>query len=200
MSSNDSGKNIHNAFAVVYETYKSVEKLISKCQNELDESKYYMPVKRFLRYSSDRSWEGWIYWSFILLYQRHEDGQIMKNNWINGPVYVVEINLDADTCEEPELIVAKFDFGDISDWSEGCSPSSHSIFYNPIHEVRFFDSTEDGEYEIVFPKVGYEERVETGYWGLKKLVCCSIPLVEVNKSNYQEKIFGTIEKLSKFQL
>ena len=200
MSSNDSGKNIHNAFAVVYETYKSVEKLISKCQNELDVSKYYMPVKKFLRYNSDRSWEGWIYWSFILLYQRYEDGEIMKNKWINGPLYAVEINLDSDTYNEPQIIVAKFDFGDITDWSEGCSPSNHSIFYNPIHKVKFFEHKKSVNFEVIVPKEGYEERVATEYWGLKKLACCSIPLVDVNKSNYQEKIFGTIEKLSKFQL
>ena len=54
----------------------------------------------------------------------------MENGWINGPVYAVEINIDSDTCDEPQLIVAKIDFGDLSDWSKGCSPANHGLFYN----------------------------------------------------------------------
>ena len=61
----------------------------SKMQAELDTKTYYMPEERFLRHSSDQNWEGWIYWSFILLFQRREDGPVMENGWIDGPVYAV---------------------------------------------------------------------------------------------------------------
>ena len=194
------GKNIHNAFEVVYKTYQSVEKLISKCQNEYDDKKYFIPVEKFLRYSSDTSWEGWIYWSFILLFQRKEDGPIMNNNWINAPLYAVEINLDADTCDEPELLVAKMNFGDISDWSEGCSKANFWIFYDPIHKVNFYDSMKEGEYEKIFPKENYVERVENSYWGLKNLIVWKCPLVDVKQNTYKELIFGTIEKMSEIKL
>ena len=53
------GENIHNAFEVVYKTFQSIEKLMLKCKSELDEDRYYMPVEKFLRYSSDQSWQGW---------------------------------------------------------------------------------------------------------------------------------------------
>ncbi len=56
-----SGENIHNAFAVVFKTLQSIEKLMSKCRTELDQNRYYMPTERFMRYSSDLTWEGWIY-------------------------------------------------------------------------------------------------------------------------------------------
>ena len=98
------GENIHNAFVVVFKTLQEIEKLIGKCRTELDTKKYYMPAERFMRYSSDQTWEGWIYWSFILLFQRLDDGSVMENGWIDGPVYAVEINVD-----------------------------SHSLFYNAIH-------------------------------------------------------------------
>lgn len=48
------------AFAVVFETLKSIEKLMIKCSTEMEQEKYYMPAERFMRYSSDLSWEGWI--------------------------------------------------------------------------------------------------------------------------------------------
>ncbi|MEQ2564577.1 hypothetical protein WMO41_15625 [Ventrimonas sp. CLA-AP-H27] len=39
------------------------------------------PEERFMRHNSDQNWEGWIYWSFILLFQRLEDGPVMENGW-----------------------------------------------------------------------------------------------------------------------
>lgn len=71
------GENIHNAFVVVFKTLQEIEKLIGKCRTELDTKKYYMPAERFMRYSSDQTWEGWIYWSFILLFQRLDDGSVV---------------------------------------------------------------------------------------------------------------------------
>lgn len=53
------GENIHNAFVVVFETLKSIEKLMIRCRTEIDQDKYYMPEERFMRYSSDLTWEGW---------------------------------------------------------------------------------------------------------------------------------------------
>lgn len=191
------GENIHNAFAVVFETLKSIEKLITKCSTELDREKYYMPAERFMRYSSDLSWQGWIYWSFILLYQRKEDGEIMeKNGWINAPVYAVEINVDAETCAEPVIYVAKMNFGDISDWSRGCSPSNHSLFYYAIHAGDFYTEEERADGTVlVRAKDVYKEKVEASFWGFQYLVRTKMNLVDVTQSNYKEMIFGAIERL-----
>jgi hypothetical protein len=196
----NSGKNIHNAFVVVYETYKSVQKLISKCQNEIDDTRYHIPFNGFLRYSSDVYWGGWIYYSFILLFQRRKDGKVMKNNWINAPIYAVEINLDADTCDEPELIVAKMNFGNLSKWV-GSSKSDHWYYYEPIHKkYDYYNSIMNGEFEKIFPAEEYAKKVEDKYAGLQNLVIWRCPLVEVRNDNYQDKIFGTIERLSRYSL
>lgn len=190
------GNNIHNAFVVVYETFKSIEKLMIKCRAELDTSKYYMPAGRFMRHSSDSSWDGWIYWSFILLFQRKEDGEVMDNGWINGPVYAVEINVDADTCDEPQLIISKMNFGDISDWSSGCSTTNHTLFYNAIHGDSLYELNEDDKYVYVEPMEEYKEKVENNFWGFKSLVRVDSNLLDVDQDNYKEKIFGKIEELS----
>ena len=168
-----SGENIHNAFLVVFQTLKSIEKLMKKCRAELDEERYYMPMERFMRYSSDLTWEGWIYWSFILLFQRKEDGPVMENGWINGPVYAVEINVDPDTCETPQLIVTRMDFDGIPSWSKGCSPANHTLFYNAIHEEEL-----------------------QSFWGLSRVIKKNYELTDVKQGNYNEMIFGTIETLS----
>ena len=117
----NSGENIHNAFSVVFKTLQNIEKLIKKCKMEIDTDKYYMPAERFMRYNSDLEWEGWIYWSFILLFQRHEDGLLMDNKWIDGPVYAVEINVDSETCDEPKVYIAKMEFDGMNEWTKGCS-------------------------------------------------------------------------------
>jgi len=190
------GENIHNAFAVVFETLKSIEKLMIKCSTEMEQEKYYMPAERFMRYSSDLSWEGWIYWSFILLYQRKEDGAIMANGWINAPVYAVEINVDAETCKEPVIYVAKMDFGDMSGWSKGCSPSNHTMFYNAIHACDLYSEEEKADGTIVIRPIDvYKEKVAASFWGFQHLIRCKMNLVDVTQSNYKEMIFGTIESL-----
>lgn len=192
------GENIHNAFAVVFETFKSIEKLIVKCTAELDQDKYYMPAERFMRYSSDLSWEGWIYWSFILLYQRREDGALMENDWINAPVYAVEINVDAETCKEPMIYVAQMDFGDMAGWSRGCSPSNHTMFYQAIHACDLYLEEEQADgTTLIRPQEVYKEKVAASFWGFRQLVRSEMKLVDVKQSNYRDMIFGTIERLSK---
>lgn len=192
------GENIHNAFAVVFETFKSIEKLIVKCTAELDQDKYYMPAERFMRYSSDLSWEGWIYWSFILLYQRREDGVLMENDWINAPVYAVEINVDAETCDEPVIYVAQMDFGDMADRSGGCSPSNHTMFYQAIHACdQYLEEEQADGTTLIRPQEVYKEKVAASFRGFRQLVRTEMKLVDVKQSNYRDMIFGTIERLSK---
>ena len=167
-----SGENIHNAFSVVFKTFQNIEKLMSKCRKELDQKQYYMPTERFMRYSSDLTWEGWIYWSFILLFQRYEDGPVLNNGWIDGPVYAVEINVDSDTCEVPKVYIARMDFNGIKEWTKGCSPSNHTLFYNAIHQEN-----------------------PQPFWGLRNVVKIDYDLTDVKQDNYKDIIFGTIEKL-----
>ena len=168
------GENIHNAFVVVFKTLQGIEKLIRKCRAELDTKTYYMPEERFLRHSSDQNWEGWIYWSFILLFQRRADGAIMENGWIDGPVYAVEINVDSDTCDVPKVYVAKMDFAEMKSWTKGCSPARHTLFYNAIHGETL-----------------------SSFWGLRSVEKQERDLTDITQDNYKEIIFGAIEDLAK---
>ena len=195
----NSGENINNAFKVVFKTLQSVQDLMECCTANYDDRTYHLPIDRFLRYSSDQSWEGWIYWSFILVFQRKADGDIMKeNDWINAPLYAVEINLDSDTNEnEPQIFIAKMEYNDLSTWSKGISPSSHDKIYNPIHKVKFFDSFDlNGKYCMIVPKAEAIEKVNKNYWGFKRAVMKSIPLVQITEENYISCIFGSIEELA----
>lgn len=171
-----SGENIHNAFSVVFKTFQNIEKLMNQCKRELEQERYYMPTERFLRYRSDLCWEGWICWSFILLFQRRADGVVMDNGWIDGSVYAVEINVDSETCQVPLVYIAKMDFEGMSTWSEGCSPSNHSLFYQAIHEEE-----------------------PQSFWGLKQIRKKSVELTELRPDNYRDIVFGMIERLSKEQ-
>ena len=193
MATTDLGKNIHNAFSVVFNTYQSIEKLMCACQSDEVKQKYYLPTEKFLRYSSDQYWEGWVYWSFILLYQRYADGNCMENGWIDAPVYAVEINVDAETCEEPKIYVGKFEYKDICSWTPGCSPANHYIFYDAMHNDELFKIESAGDIKVSVP---VDEKVSEKYWGLKKVIFKEINLVDVNADNYYDKIFGTIESLS----
>lgn len=114
----NSGNNINNAFKVVFKTLQSIQELIECITANYDDKKYYLPVDRFLRYSSDMNWEGWIYWSFIIVFQRKADGDIMQeNDWINAPLYAVEINIDSDNNEEePQIFIAKMVYHDLTTW------------------------------------------------------------------------------------
>lgn len=193
-----SGENIHNAFQIVFKTLQNVEKLISKCKAELDDSRYYMPTERFMRYNSDTNWEGWIYWSFILLFQRKADGSILENNgWIDAPIYAVEINLDSDTCDEPEIIIAKMQFDGIRTWSAGCSSSNHGLFYAAIHGSELYEQEYDNGIITITAKKGYEEEVANRFWGFKSSRIIIKKLVDVTQKNYKDIIFGSIEELSK---
>ena len=192
MATTDLGKNIHNAFSVVFNTYKSIEKLMLACQSDEVKQNYYLPTEKVLRYSSDQYWEGWVYWSFILLYQRNADGKCPENGWIDAPVYAVEINVDAETCEEPKIYVGKFEYKDICSWTPGCSPANHYIFYDAMHNDELFKIESAGDIKVSVP---VDEKVSGKYWGLKKVTFKEINLVDINADNYYDEIFGTIESL-----
>lgn len=189
---------MHNAFRVVLDTFESVDKLIKFCSTNEIKKKYHLPLLRFLRYSSDVDYEGWVYWSFIVLFQRLNDGSINENNWIDAPVYAMEINLDPDTCEkpEPELIITKFEFNNIKEWSSGFTPH-FNLFYNPIHENGAFETTEHEGYDEVLPRKGQEQNISNQFKTLKRVVRKKHNLVDITNENAYDKIFGTIEELSK---
>ncbi len=189
-------ENIHNAFSVVFKTFEATQNLIEKCKCEYDKEQYYMPTEKFLRYHTDSEWQGWIYWSIILLYQRKEDGIKLDNGWIDGPVYAVEINFDAEIYQAPLLNVARFEFSDMEKRVKNCSPNKHDIFNKIMYEaVEGIEKEKIDDTHYKYTVCENVEDIEESYWGFKSAIVEQYKLVDITADNYKEKIFGSIENL-----
>lgn len=182
--------NIFNAFEVVNKTHENVEKLINYCKNIITEKGgYVLSSPRFLRWKSDGSYWAWNTNSFILLFQDDGDNEL-ENEWRDGPVYVLEINLyNPSVYDKPMVVVAKFEYDDIAGWSKGCSPANHYIFYQPLYN---FDYEElDGRFLLT----EIDEDSKQRYWGLNRVVCFEVPLTEITGQNAYDIIMGGFDKL-----
>jgi len=179
------GENIHTAFEIVAKTYENVSKLISFCQDEAsEESDFILSSPKFLRWKSDNDLGGWLMKSFIQLFQSSED-KLLDNQWREGPIYVMEINLNPYTYSEPMVNLAKFLYVDISSWNEGVSPASHWIFHDPLYDGKVEYDGDDFEYTGTISDEAYSSR----HWGLYRVVGVGMPLVEITRENVREKIF-----------
>lgn len=195
-------KNIHTAFSVVYQCQQAAAKLINQLQNEFVKSKYRMLSNSFLRNNTDQSVDGWCYKSLILLYQRKADGSKKTKKLVNADIYVVEINFfDYDT---PQLIVARMDFGDVSQADvKTVHVNYHDRYYNPIHNIDgFMEITEEPRTEqgdIMFritPLEGEEKRLPSKYKDFQRGIAIRMELVLLDADNYLEKVFRAVEDLS----
>lgn len=190
------GKNITNAVEVLQNTYDSIDKLIDCVQTIAVRSSDYLPaVSKFLRYKSDNNTEGWMIHYFILLFQNKIDEEL-PNRWRNGPIFVMEIDLDGGLHKvgEPLVLLSRFDYSSIRSWSPGCSPTNCWRFHWPLcHESM--EHKPEGVLYYHTAKSGYEDDVDADYWGLKRAITLQFPLVELNADNVKEKIFGGFEKL-----
>jgi hypothetical protein len=184
------------AFHVVQETHKNVQEFISRCITLAVEKGEFELVpmtgnNTFLRWSSDRDSNAWLYYSFIVVFQWRQDTKL-KNGYRNGALYVLELNF-AD-FEIPMANVARYDYSNIAkDWSTNpISPSDHWIFYNPMYTgIIEFSEYESGEMYC-----GAVDEPLARYWGLKRVMGYEIPLSEITDNNAYEKIFGTFKELS----
>ena len=111
MNSNETGKNIANAFNVVYKTYENVKKLISflKSQAEIENSYIKCFSSEFMRWRSDNDIYGWAYSSISLAFQSVDDIEYENSLWREGPIYVVEIDL-CSVDNDAVLHIARFDY------------------------------------------------------------------------------------------
>jgi len=139
------GKNIHDAFEIVAETYENVDKLMRFLKDSKDGG-FVHSSKRFLRQRSDLEIEGWYLNSFILLFQNSND-KLMSNKWRKGPIYVLEINLNPSLYDEPMVNLAKYEYSDnLSSWNEGITSGEHRIFFNPLYNDSLFEGEDDFDY------------------------------------------------------
>jgi hypothetical protein len=185
------------AFRVVQEAHKNVQEFISRCITLAREKGEFelAPMtgnNTFLRWSSDRDSNAWLYYSFIVVFQRRQDTKL-KNGYRNGALYVLELNF-AD-FNIPMANVARYDYANIAkNWSTNLiSPSDHWIFYDPMYNGII----EYPEYESGEMYCGTVDEPLERYWGLKRVMGYEIPLSEITDNNAYGEIFGTFKELFK---
>lgn len=189
-----SSENIRNAFIVVHKTYENIQKLMEYCKTTAAEkSNYISAVDKFLRYKSDNDYSGWYINDFILLFQRKSDPE-QENEWRDGPIYAMEIELSSDNPEQiPTVYLSKFEYADIISWQKGCSPTNHWRFYYPLRNKEIMNIQTNGGTTTAIPKT--KELGNQYYWGLTKVSSVSLPLTDINADNAVVKIFGTFDQL-----
>ncbi|MDR3597709.1 hypothetical protein [Clostridium sp.] len=183
----NSAENIRNAFKVVNKTYENINKMMNYCKTIADEgNEYVVSVPKFLRYKSDNEFDGWLINDFILIFQSKED-EGLENEWRNGPIYVLDIDFNYE--DTPKIYLSKFEYKNIESWSKGCSPANHWRFYWPVRNLEYMKCIDTYGYEIWTPKKGKESAADNSYWGIKKAVCYTEELIDINAENIKEKIF-----------
>jgi hypothetical protein len=190
----NSAENIRNAFVVVQKTYENVNKLMEYCKTiAAEKSNYTSAMDKFLRYKSDNDYSGWCIKDFILLFQRRSDIEL-ENEWRDGPVFAIEIELCSDNLEQmPTVYLSKFEYSDIGSWGKGCSPASHWQFYYPLRYEERMNFETNGEISKATPKT--KEMGDRYYRGLTQVRHIHLPLIDINADNAEEKIFGNFDKL-----
>lgn len=185
---NSYSENIKNSFSVVYKTLENVKKLMDYCDKVSESNGYYSFTSKFLKNSKDTDVDGLIYNKFFKIYQSADDEEL-DNNWKNGPLYVLEINLE----EEPKYYVSKFEYEDIKSWKKGISSVAWWGFYFPtdINDNRIEFTKLDEIYTMGIPKGSYKK----SYWGLNRTIFRSGNLLELNSENVSDYIFKEFDRL-----
>jgi len=185
------GKNIHDAFEIVADTYENVSKLMSFCMEQSSEKgEFVLSSPKFLRWKSDNETGGWLMKSFILLFQNSKD-KLLKSQWRKGPIYVLEINLSPYDYKVPMINIAKFEYDDITSWDKGVSPADHWRFYQPLYDDAIAPFSGDDFNYSGFIDDAYSER----YWGLKRIVGIGVPLADIKRENAYKIIFDGFQSL-----
>lgn len=194
-----STENIRNAFHVVFNTYENIHKLMDYCKTiALEQSNYVSVVDKFLRYKSDSDFSGWFIQNFIILFQHKNDIEL-DNEWRDGPLYVMEIELfDAENKLEvlkhlPCVRLSKFEYGDIQNWASGCSPGNHWRFYYPLRNKDIMLIQEDGDFLHIAPRD--QEASNRYYWGVKQITSKRFSLTDITADNVVEMVFSTFDSL-----
>lgn len=196
----NSTDNVRNAFHVVYKTYENVHKLMDYTKTIAPEKSHYVSVvDKFLRYKSDNDFAGWFIGDFILIFQDRDHSEF-ENEWRDGPLYVMEIELYDEDSEMsnttlPCIRLSKFiyDTETMQGWSKGCSPANHWRFFDPLHNKNTMQITVKNDFSILTPlNQDYSHR---NYWDVEKIITKQIPLMDVTADNVVDKIFATFDSL-----
>ncbi len=187
----DKGKNINNAFAVVFETYKNVNKLMEKIIAFAgEEREMYLSSNQFIRYKSDPNISGWAVSYFMLPFRRPID---------KDTIYLVEIIFDYEFDHEkdnkgPQIGLSKLSYRDLPD-DVFLSAGDYWFFTAPLYDEKFVQYNQNDEGTRFISKKINKERADYKHYGLNSIKSIYIPLVDVNSANIEEKIFNTFDEL-----
>ena len=183
--------NIKNAFTVVRNTHKNIEKLMKYCDNISEKNGYASVTEKFLRYKSDKYVEGWLLDGFVKLYQNLSDNDF-ENEWKNGPVFVFEINLD----KEPIINISMFLYNDIENWETGISPRQHWAFYCPVNlDMEGIEKSLIDEAKQIY-LIDADENVSNNYWSLNRIYTLSYKLTDLNSETTNKLVFKNFDLLN----
>ena len=159
---------------------------------------------KILRYRSEPDSSTWSYSNIILLFQRETDDEFGELGWRNGPVFVLELNLyepESDPIKVPTVLISKYEYdnmtsNDGSVFNYPCSPSLHYMFYDPMYSTDHIKFTENDDWSEYDGHVIDKNYADKKWWGLRRIVGFSMPLVNLTGDNAEEIIFGGFNKLS----
>lgn len=207
MNSNDLkqiGQNICNAFKVVRQTHKSLDKLreeiVGYCESNKGEYCLCTDKGRYLRYNSDIDPSGWCYGCLILIFKK-------KNDTSN---YRYAFAVDFIDCLEPEVRIAKISYGrdigeniSIADYYKYMAPlyvenENFTIGLPMLHKGRNNNSGISYDFiATVFDR--YDEKSEMYYNHFECAIVTKFPLLEIANKGDVGKIFDKMNALDKIQ-
>lgn len=200
MNTSDIGTSIWNAMSVVLDTYKNVSKLLPELDIVASEEGFVSITPNFLRWHSDREPNGWLYSSFIKLFQRNEDpAHAQVEDLRQGSIYVVDVNLfkvqevnEGERDRQPLLYLCRFVYDpELSLWTRLPGMADHWRFYWPIRDPGSQTKCL-GFYSVSVPAVSQKK----GYWGLERALFTTSDLVSVNSRDaVKSRIFQPLKEL-----
>lgn len=180
--------NIINAFKVVEETHRNVEKLMNYCDSICEKSGYVSSMVKYLRYKSDNDVYGWTTRRFIKLYQSKKDSE--GSFWRDGPIFALEIQFD----DKPIYKLGAFLYKDISKWRSGISVADQWVFHCPMDKDdndRFTRETIEEGYFKSKVKSSYEKI----YRFLEFVVYTEGNLTDLKPDSIEKLIFDEFDVL-----
>lgn len=189
-----SGKNIFNAFDVIWSTYESLELMLDECRKLLVATGKYkcLTPDFFIRYKSDAEIVGWFTRQIFLVFQNIEKSK-------QNDLLILEVNLYDiyGYYDEPMLELSKFSYYDsskiLSEMNRGTSYYFSHPLYDDLAECVEMQNNQ-GYYEIIFSEELSNKRF---YMGVQRIVCTDIPLVNVNSKNLSEIVLNGFIELEK---
>jgi hypothetical protein len=182
-------ENISNAFEVVRKTHENIDKLLSEVDRQSNNNGYFPIIEPFLRWKSDREYQGWLIDSFIKLYQKNSAIPCKSENGLKEEsIYGIEVSLK----KIPTVIVFRNTYNTLEHWGLP-SVSQHWAFYYPLHDDVFFPKIALGN--NIYEATPINEKASSKYWGINKIILKKINLTSITSSNLKTLIFEEMDRL-----